>query len=191
VFSLVLGGGSFSLHVRRQLGGFSRSGISVWIALWKEHTKGKWVYPGVPAFILLKRNLSLIAPAAQSVCFFDSVFNREFFSRFGPADFMGIQLAGAWWVVLYYIVWLVVLNIFGEELWWRGYVLPRQELFFGRATWIVHGIFWSAFHFFIQPTLFDTLRMAVTGCRSLSSHGERRILGPESSAIALPTCRCY
>jgi membrane protease YdiL (CAAX protease family) len=76
---------------------------------------------------------------------------------------MGIRLAGAWWVVIYYIVWLVILNIFGEELWWRGYVLPRQELYFGRATWAVHGIFWSLFHLFIQPTLFDIVRMAITG----------------------------
>jgi membrane protease YdiL (CAAX protease family) len=137
--------------------------MSAWIALWKEQTKERWVFAAVPAFIVLKRNLSFIVPAAASVRFFDSVFNREFFSHFGPTDFMGIPLAGAWWVVLYYIVWLVILNIFGEEPWWRGYVLPRQEVLFGRATWIVHGIFWSAFHLFIQPTLFDTVRMAVTG----------------------------
>jgi membrane protease YdiL (CAAX protease family) len=94
---------------------------------------------------------------------FDSAFNREFFSHFGPKDFMGIQLSGAWWVVAYYVLWLLILNICGEELWWRGYVFPRQELFFGRATWALHGVFWSAFHLFIQPTLFDTVRMAVTG----------------------------
>jgi membrane protease YdiL (CAAX protease family) len=105
----------------------------------------------------------LIAPGAASVRLFDSAFNREFFSHFGPKDFMGIQLSGAWWVVVYYVLWLLILNICGEELWWRGYVLPRQELFFGRATWAVHGVYWSLFHLFIQPTLFDTLRMAVTG----------------------------
>jgi membrane protease YdiL (CAAX protease family) len=136
---------------------------AAWIALLKEQTKEKRLYVAVPAFILLKRNLSLIAPGAASVRFFDSAFNREFFSHFGPTDFMGIPLAGAWWVVFYYIAWLVILNIFGEELWWRGYVLPRQELFFGRAMWAVHGAFWSAFHLFIQPTLFDTVRMTVTG----------------------------
>ena len=113
--------------------------------------------------ILLKRNLSFIASTALSVSLSDSAFNREFFSHFGPTDFMGIQLAGAWWAVVYYVAWLVILNIFGEDLWWRGYVLPRQELFFGRATWVVHGVFWSLFHLFIQPTLFDTVRMAVTG----------------------------
>src|SRR6266566_7580881 len=51
----------------------------------------------------------------------------------------------------------------GEELWWRGYVLPRQELAFGRSAWVIHGICWSVFHLFMQPTLWDTIRMAITG----------------------------
>jgi len=54
-------------------------------------------------------------------------------------------------------------NIGGEELQWRGYVLPRQELAFGRSAWVIHGICWSVFHLFMQPTLWDTIRMAITG----------------------------
>jgi membrane protease YdiL (CAAX protease family) len=42
-------------------------------------------------------------------------------------------------------------------------MLPRQELAFGRATWVIHGILWSVFHSFTQPTLWDTFRMAITG----------------------------
>jgi membrane protease YdiL (CAAX protease family) len=42
----------------------------------------------------------------------------------------------------------LLLNIFGEELWWRGYILPRQELQLGRYTWLVHGILWAWFHVF-------------------------------------------
>ncbi|MHA1803631.1 MAG: hypothetical protein ACTSU4_03730 [Promethearchaeota archaeon] len=34
------------------------------------------------------------------------------------------------------ILWMTLvtlsLNIFGEELWWRSYILPRQEVAFGR-----------------------------------------------------------
>ena len=76
---------------------------------------------------------------------------------------MGVALQGAWWVPVYYAVVMLVCNIGGEELWWRGYVLPRQELAFGRAAWVIHGICWSAFHLFMQPTLWDTVRMAITG----------------------------
>lgn len=39
-------------------------------------------------------------------------------------------------------------NILGEEFWWRGVVLPRQELAFGQQTWIVHGTMWAFFHVF-------------------------------------------
>jgi len=39
-------------------------------------------------------------------------------------------------------------NIFGEELWWRGYMLPRQELVHGNSTWIIHGFLWTMFHAF-------------------------------------------
>lgn len=39
---------------------------------------------------------------------------------------MGVRLKGQWWIaVIYFIGW--GLNIFGEEFWFRGYMLPRQE----------------------------------------------------------------
>ena len=42
----------------------------------------------------------------------------------------------------------LVFNIVGEEVWWRGYLLPRQELAFGERTWLVHGLLWAGFHIF-------------------------------------------
>jgi len=138
--------------------------IASWLALAKERTRQKWLFAAVLVAILVKRYASLLQPALQSIRFFDpSQFHREFFSHFGPHDFMGIPLQGNWWIVVYYAAVMLVCNIGGEELWWRGYVLPRQELAFGRSAWIVHGILWSAFHLFMQPTLWDTTRMAITG----------------------------
>jgi hypothetical protein len=91
--------------------------------------------------VLVKRYPSLFQPTLESVRFFDpSAFYREFFKHFGPKDFMGIPLQGAWWILLYYVAIMFLCNIGGKELWWRGYVLPRQELVFGRTAWIVHGI---------------------------------------------------
>lgn len=62
-----------------------------------------------------------------------------------PTKFLGVQLRGNWGMALWYLV-ILSLNIMGEEFWWRGYVLPRQELVHGRWTWIVHGILWTLFH---------------------------------------------
>ena len=51
----------------------------------------------------------------------------------------------------YYIfaLWLpfFALNIVGEECWWRGFILPRQEPVFGRGTWLVQGLLHGLFHF--------------------------------------------
>lgn len=60
-------------------------------------------------------------------------------------DFWGVPLRGNWWI---FWVELIVLffNIFGEEIWWRGYVLPRQELAHGKWAWALHGILWLLFH---------------------------------------------
>jgi membrane protease YdiL (CAAX protease family) len=50
-----------------------------------------------------------------------------------------------YWILL---VWLPywLLNIMGEEICWRGVILPRQEIIFGRYTWFFHAIFWGIFH---------------------------------------------
>jgi membrane protease YdiL (CAAX protease family) len=41
---------------------------------------------------------------------------------------------------------VLIFNMLGEEMWWRGYILPRQELAFGKWTWLVHGLMWTGFH---------------------------------------------
>jgi membrane protease YdiL (CAAX protease family) len=57
----------------------------------------------------------------------------------------GGTIVGRWDIVALYLVFFFF-NIVGEELWWRGYILPRQELVHGRATWLVHGLLWALFH---------------------------------------------
>jgi membrane protease YdiL (CAAX protease family) len=51
----------------------------------------------------------------------------------------------------YYLLalWLpfFALNIVGEELWWRGFIQPRQEPVFGATTWVIQGLLHGAFHF--------------------------------------------
>jgi membrane protease YdiL (CAAX protease family) len=57
------------------------------------------------------------------------------------------DIRGNWLVLAVFLVLLFV-NIVGEEVWWRGYVLPRQELAFGQWTWLIHGLMWNLFHVF-------------------------------------------
>jgi len=63
---------------------------------------------------------------------------------------------GRYWLLL---VWLPywILNILGEEFLWRGVMLPRQEIAFGKHTWIIHGFGWGLFHIAFGWQLLITL----------------------------------
>jgi membrane protease YdiL (CAAX protease family) len=62
-----------------------------------------------------------------------------------PSELVGVRLRGNWAMALWHAV-VLSLNIVSEEFWWRGYILPRQELVHGRRTWLVHGLLWTLFH---------------------------------------------
>jgi membrane protease YdiL (CAAX protease family) len=76
-------------------------------------------------------------------------------------------LKGNWLAAISYLVFLFF-NVVGEELWWRGYILPRQELVFRNWTWVVHGLFWCCFHIFkwwdIPGLLVLTLALSYVVC---------------------------
>jgi len=72
-------------------------------------------------------------------------------------EFMGTELAGQAWIPLAYFPCLLA-NILGEELLWRGYLLPRQERRFGKWAWLVNGICWMwLFHMFIPWILLTVI----------------------------------
>jgi len=60
---------------------------------------------------------------------------------------LGPGYQGNWGLILLTIV-LLFFNIVGEEFWWRGLILPRQELVHGKNTWLIHGTLWALFHAF-------------------------------------------
>lgn len=60
-----------------------------------------------------------------------------------------------WLLAIWAPYW--ILNILGEEFFWRGVMMPRQELVFGKNTWIIHGIGWGLFHIAFGWQLLITL----------------------------------
>jgi len=60
---------------------------------------------------------------------------------------LGPNVKGNWGLVIFSLI-LLAFNIFGEEFWWRGFILPRQELVHGSKTWVIHGTMWALFHAF-------------------------------------------
>jgi membrane protease YdiL (CAAX protease family) len=52
---------------------------------------------------------------------------------------------GRYWILA---VWapFFLLNILGEEFFWRGIILPRQEAALGSKAWLANGFGWLFFH---------------------------------------------
>ena len=63
---------------------------------------------------------------------------------------------GRYWILLlWFPYWL--LNIMGEEILWRGVILPRQISAFGNKAWLIHGFCWGLFHIAFGWQLLATL----------------------------------
>src|SRR5215475_705968 len=77
--------------------------------------------------------------------------------RFWPVPWFLSQNPG--WHTSALVAWipLFVVNILGEELCWRGYVLPRQEAAMGRIAWLGNGIPWCLFHWSLGWPILVTL----------------------------------
>jgi|WetSurMetagenome_2_1015567.scaffolds.fasta_scaffold26650_4 membrane protease YdiL (CAAX protease family) len=89
-----------------------------------------WVAGGVLVFGLLSLVFVILLPMIYKAL------------KFVPPEMTGIRMN------LFTTVVVLFFNIVGEELWWRGYILPCQELSFGKTTWWVHGILWACFHIY-------------------------------------------
>jgi membrane protease YdiL (CAAX protease family) len=59
-------------------------------------------------------------------------------------SFQALTTGRYWLLFVWFPYW--ILNIFGEEFLWRGVMLPRQELAFGKNAWLIHGTGWGLFH---------------------------------------------
>jgi membrane protease YdiL (CAAX protease family) len=84
---------------------------------------------------------------------------KRFFINYSPSpSFLTMKPIGPgeMWILLAWLP-LFFFNILGEAFYWRGYIFPRQELAFGRYTWIWHGLFWLMFHLPFGINLLITL----------------------------------
>jgi len=59
---------------------------------------------------------------------------------------------------------VLLLNIFGEEIFWRGIIFPRQALRHGDRTFLIHGAIWALSHLFqywlLLPILISSVALA-------------------------------
>ena len=62
--------------------------------------------------------------------------------------FPDINLQGNFLFVLLYFLIGLVFNIFGEEIYYRGYLLPRMHAVFGKWDWVANGLLFTLKHIY-------------------------------------------
>jgi membrane protease YdiL (CAAX protease family) len=83
-------------------------------------------------------------------------------------------LGGSWgWFAVLVVLWLFN-TVLGEELLFRGYLLPRMAGAFGRRDWLVNGLLFAGYHVHIpwaMPSilLLDTFALALPSRRYRSA----------------------
>jgi membrane protease YdiL (CAAX protease family) len=105
-----------------------------------------WVVPFVVLFVL---SVALIAPAL------DPLWVRVFPFFAEPPEFSIAQLlapehadalAGAWWLYGLFLLLALFNTVLGEELLFRGVLLPRMQGAFGRWDWVANGVLFGVYH---------------------------------------------
>ena len=56
------------------------------------------------------------------------------------------RLVGAWWFLGLYVVFAVFNTFLGEELLFRGVLLPRMQGVFGKWSWVANGVLFGFYH---------------------------------------------
>jgi uncharacterized protein len=114
----------------------------------------------------------IVASAVEGLLVIPGPGARDFVEFLG-SDAGEDFLAGAWgWFAI--IAVLVVFNtVLGEELLFRGYLLPRMNGRFGRRDWVANGVFFAAYHlhtpWVIPTTLLDTFILSYPSKRYRSA----------------------
>ena len=87
------------------------------------------------------------------------------FAKVLDSDATQSFLSGNWGWFSLILVWFVFNTVLGEELLFRGLLLPRMNGVFGRGDWAANGVLFAVYHVhvpwaFPATVLFDTFAMA-------------------------------
>jgi membrane protease YdiL (CAAX protease family) len=138
--------------VKRELGGFEWSRVreALWLRAPRDPKTGRvggrvwwWVLLFILIFAVEAALPAIPGPSVRDFAdFLDSDRGEEFFS-------------GAWGRYAVLVVLVVFNTVLGEELLFRGLLLPRMNGVFGRRDWVANGVLFATYHLH-QPWLIPT-----------------------------------
>ena len=70
----------------------------------------------------------------------------EKLENYGVLQDLGGLIVGKWWILAVILVLIVFNYILGEELIFRGILLPRMRGVFGKYDWIANGVLFALYH---------------------------------------------
>jgi membrane protease YdiL (CAAX protease family) len=140
--------------IRRELGGleWSRVRDALWLRPPRDPKTGRvggrvwwWALPFIVLLALLQAVPSIPGPEPRDFAdLLDSDRGEDFFRG-----------AWGWWAV---VVGFAVFNtVLGEELLFRGLLLPRMQGVFGRGDWVANGVLFAAYHLHVPWVIPVTL----------------------------------
>ena len=112
--------------------------------------------------IVIPLILAFVA-AQELVPTFAAPQSREF-ATLVESDAARAFLDGAWGRYAVILALLVFTTVLGEELLFRGYLLPRMNGAFGRGDWVANGLLFTVYHLHVPwampATLLDMFTLA-------------------------------
>ena len=107
-----------------------------------------WVIPFLVGVVVIELVLaSTLENAWVSVVPFlaEPQGGYSFDAILGSQEILG-RLVGAWWFFALFVILSVFNTILGEELLFRGVLLPRMEGAFGRWSWVANNVLFALYH---------------------------------------------
>ena len=104
-------------------------------------TAADWLWALIATVLILVLTMAVMAAANALL----TVFGLPPLQTSPPFLHFDPLVGGQRWILLAWIPFFFF-NIMGEEMLWRGYILPRQELSHGSFAWLLNSLLWLVFH---------------------------------------------
>ena len=140
--------------VKRELGSLEwpRVRDALWLQRPQDPKTGRvggrvwwWLVPLVVLLALLQEVPAIPGPSVRDFAdFLDSDRGEAFFS-------------GAWGWFAVVVVFVIFNTVLGEELLFRGLLLPRMQAVFGRGDWVANGVLFTVYHLHVPWVMPATL----------------------------------
>jgi len=140
--------------VRRELGSLEwpRVRDALWLRSPQDPKTGRvggrvwwWLVPLVVLLALLQEIPAIPGPSVRDFAdFLDSDRGEAFFN-------------GAWGWFAVVVVFVIFNTVLGEELLFRGLLLPRMQAVFGKGDWVANGVLFTLYHLHVPWVMPATL----------------------------------